>query len=130
MICAPAAAKEAATKPQTKTGRKLTTRLTAAAGFFFETMMIFIANSKTIHPNAEKSKVSPCRPHVGRRETFRPTAGQKGVFGQPLAKKAFSANRWPKRPFRPTVGHRVPLRPTPLYCFRKFISIRIFSILI
>ena len=49
---------------------------------FFETMMIFIANSETIYPNAEKSKVSPCRLHVGRRETFRPTVGQKGLFSQ------------------------------------------------
>ena len=32
---------------------------------FFQTMMIFIANSETIHPNGEKSKVSPRRPPVG-----------------------------------------------------------------
>ena len=88
---------------------------------FFETMMIFIANSETIHPNGEKSKVSPrrplvgrkgtFRPPVGRRGTFRPTVGQKGLFGQQLAKDAL-------------FGQHL------LYCFRKFISIRIFSILI
>ncbi|XBI69570.1 hypothetical protein VPH35_064249 [Triticum aestivum] len=58
--------------------------------FFFETMMIFIANSETIHPNGEKSKVSPRRPPVGRRGTFRPPVGRRGYLcdlyvGQVLA---------------------------------------------
>ena len=75
-------------------------------------MMIFIANSETIHPNAEKSKVSPRRPPVGRKETFRPsvgrrgtfrpTIGQKELFGQPLAKKGSSVNGRPKSGLRPT----------------------------
>ena len=69
---------------------------------FFQTMMIFIANSETIHPNGEKSKVSPRRPPVGRKGTFRPTVGQKVLFGQPLAKKYFSAHSWPKSTFRPS----------------------------
>ena len=80
-------------------------------GYFSETMMIFIANSETIHPNGEKSKVSPRRPLVGRKGTFRPPVGRRGTF-------------------RPTVGQRVPLQPTVALLFKKFISNRIFSILI
>ena len=71
-------------------------------------MVIFIANSQTIHPYAEKSKVSPRRPSVGRRGTFRPivgrrgifrpTVGQKGFFGQQLAKESLfghqEAEKW------------------------------------
>ena len=42
---------------------------------------------------------------------------EEGLFAQPLAKKDFSANRWPKSTFRPTVGQRLPLQPTPALLF-------------
>ena len=37
---------------------------------------------------------------------------EEGLFGQLLAEKYFLANAWPKSPFWPTVGRKVPFRPT------------------